>query len=83
MVTQVERNAFVFASPYIVPPDLESIVLLPQPSGCWGWGGRLCPHLSADGIVTRDSGIEFVIVWFQSLLKGPRVEGLVLSFGEV
>lgn len=39
MVTQVGRNAVVFASPYIVPPDLESTVLLPQPSGCWGLGG--------------------------------------------
>lgn len=39
--------------------------------------------LSADGIVTKDSGTVFAIVWFQDILKGPCVEGSVLSWGEV
>lgn len=37
--------------------------------------------LSADGIVTKDSGTVFAIVWFQGVLKG--VEGSVLNWEEV
>lgn len=37
--------------------------------------------LSADGIVTKDSGTVFAIVWFQGVPKG--VEGSVLSWEEV
>lgn len=47
------------------------------------WVAGYISVLSADGIVTKDSGTVFAIVWFQDVLKGPCVEGSVLSWGEV
>lgn len=66
---------------YIVSSGLEFTTLLPQPPGA-GVAGNVS-ILSADGLVTQESGTEVAIVWIQGVLQGQSIEGFILSLGEV